>query len=309
MSDVLKILLKQVYKVSDEKLAEILEISDAKDQADAILNLDKERVLKFKEAETKAFDKGHQKAKGETLADFEKGIREKYGIADDALQGEALIEAAVTNAVEKAVGKKGSNLSDDAVKAHPLYVQLQEDHKKALKAADTEWKNKYDQREAEYGKTERHGKAIKEANTRLDSLNPILPKSATVASTIKNGFEKEVKEYDYDFQDGVIVVKTADGKVLEDQHGNRVSFDDHINGIASKYFEFAESTDRGNGGNSNDGGNQGGNGGNTGGKTINGHAIPKNEDELAAILDNREISSADKTALNQAFLASQKAPA
>lgn len=292
MSEVLKAVLKTVYGITDERAAGILTKPDEEQTAE-ILQLNQERVAKYKQAETTAFDNGHKKGKGESLTDFEKTIRDKYSITDEALKGDQLIETIVQNQAAAAPGKKGGQLSDDDIKAHPLYIQLQEQSKKEVSATNKQWEEKYNGRETELEKAQRISKAKQLAIDKLEALNPILPAKAEVANNLKNLYNAEFEKFDYDFQDGVIVVK-KDGKVYEDAHGNRISFDEVVTGIAGNYFEFAAASKRDSAGNDN-----------SGGTGAAGALTKKTKDELAKMIDDPSITPADKRAAMDAYKAQQ----
>lgn len=295
MSDVLKAVLKTVYGYTDEQVAGTLAKTDA-EQTSEILALDANRVTKFKSAQTEAFDNGHKKGKGETLSVREKELRTKYEIDDETLTGDSLIETIVSKkAGASGTGSKGK-LTDDEIKAHPLYVALQEQAKKDVTAKEKEWQEKYDGYESKIQKEGRLSKAKAEAEKLLTTLNPVLPKNADVAANLKNLFASQLEGYDYDFQDGVIVV-TKDGKVVEDKHGKRVGFDEIVKDISSKFFEFAESTPRENAGNENKQGNEGAPG--TGKKFAN-------LTELNAYIDDPAVKAEDKTAAFAAFKEANK---
>lgn len=295
MSDVLKAVLKTVYGYTDEQVAGTLAKTDA-EQTSEILALDANRVTKFKTAQTEAFDNGHKKGKGETLSVREKELRTKYEIDDETLTGDSLIETIVSKkAGASGTGAKGK-LTDDEIKAHPLYVALQEQAKKDVTAKEKEWQEKYDGYESKIQREGRLSKAKAEAEKLLTTLNPVLPKNADVAANLKNLFASQLEGYDYDFQDGVIVV-TKDGKVVEDKHGKRVGFDEIVKDISSKFFEFAESTPRENAGNENKQGNEGAPG--TGKKFAT-------LAELNTYIDDSSVSVADKTAAMAAFKEANK---
>lgn len=294
MSDVLKAVLKTVFGSTDEQIAGILAKPDEEQTAE-ILEIDRSRVAAFKDKETKAFDNGHKKGKGETLTEREKELRSKFEIDDDTLTGDNLIEQIVLKKSGSGSGGK-TKLTDDEIKAHPLYIALQEQAKKDVKAKETEWETKYNAYESNIARNERLGKAKAQAETILNGMNPILPKNADVASNLKNLFGSQLEDYDYDFQEGVIVVK-KDGKVVEDAHGKRVNFEDIVKNISGKFFEFAESTERGNAGNDNRKGNEGAPGN---GKKFETLA------ELNAYLDDASVPLADKNAAHEAFSKSGK---
>lgn len=308
MNDVLKNLLKAVYGLSDEKAEAILAMEDA-EQTTAILELDKVRVAKFKDLETKAHDKGHQKAKAEELKKIEAKMRSKYGIDDEALEGDDLLDAIDAKIEEaKAKGSKSKDLTEDAIKTHPVYVNAMKAASKAVIEKEAEWQKKFEERETTYGRSERQANAKAYARKMLDELNPVLPKNSTVANNLLELYAKKFEQFDYDFQDdGDAIIKTGDdySKPYEDAHGKPVSFKEMTKQFASEFFEFAEATDRSSAANKTDTSKQKlpGTAATAG---ISGKwAVPKTLAEASDIINNKEIPPAEKGALLEVYNSAQ----
>ena len=101
--------------------------------------------------------------------------------------------------------------------------------------------------------------SVKEAaDAALQALNPVLPKNAKAAATIKNQFYNELKGFTYEKQaDGSFVIKDAEGNVKSDAHGHNLTLDALVKQTSENYFDFAENNGGQNAGNQN-GGQHGG---------------------------------------------------
>ena len=105
MKDILFGYASKTLNVDTDRLAEILLkkaddgtlTDEANDNAlTELLKLDAERVGKMKPDTKGIFDNGHKKGLKEGAEQWESKVRESFGITDDTIQGDALIEAAKT---------------------------------------------------------------------------------------------------------------------------------------------------------------------------------------------------------------------
>ena len=253
---ILKGLLSKAYKMDDGKIAELFDAENATDEsiAAALLAEDTQRVslLKKQNADNKdSFNQGYAKATKEQRAAFEKEIKEAFELDSDTT-GIDLINEVIT-AKAPAGGKGAAEITDDDVKKHTVYQTMERNFKKQLKEANDAHTAKVEELEKGFKRNETFYGVREKADAFLAALKPILPKSANVATTIKNQFFNELKGYDYEQQaDGSLIV-TKDGKVLEDAHGHTKSFEDVVKGLASNYFEFEANNGGANAGNENNG--------------------------------------------------------
>lgn len=295
-------LLSRAYKMDDGKIAELLQDGENITEETvlaALLTEDSTRVTALKKASdtTGKFQEGYAKAKKEERANFEKEIREKYGIESETTGTELIDELITTKAGEQGGGKKGE-VTEDEVKKHPVYQNLETRYKKDLKAKDTEWETKLNEVEGRF-KAETTFKTIESrALATLDGLKPVLPGNPEVAANQKRWFVQALKDYQFDIQDGDRVVVMKDGKVVEDGHGNSVDFGDLVKQKASKFFEFQKNNGGGNAGNSNQ---QQSGGGAGSGDYPTGVTKPKNMDELSVIMRNNEIPLADRQKVMEVY--------
>lgn len=198
-----------------------------------VLDLDVKRIAGIKPDTKKYFDDGYKKASSEILNKRDKELQEKFGIKSDKI-GVDLINEIISEQVKKS----GADLNDEAVKKHPLFIstvdKLQKEKEEAIQA-ESEKLNSF---QTELKRKETFGIVAKNAIKYLDSLNPILYDDAALAENQKSiVIEKLQSNYEYDIQgDKTIVLK--DGKVLEDDHGNRIPFEKVVKSISDKYFKY-----------------------------------------------------------------------
>lgn len=293
----LRALLGKGYKMPKTEIDKLLsEETTDEDGETQVIEGDVTRIGKLtqpKKGET--FQDGYKKAKAEVLTQLEDQVKEKFEIESDAT-GVELIEFIVT---EKGKGAgKPKDLTDDDVRKHPVYQTLEKGHKAALKAKDTEWQTKYDEREATFKKGETFSTVSSYALAKLAKMNPVIPGSPTIAQNLQKSFLEGLKQYDYEVQDNGnrIVMLTKDGKVADDGHGHSLEFDAFLQGHAAGYYEMKANNGGSNGGNGNPDKEKGGAGGSGGGAPAYPAGIvkPKTFDEVMAIVNNQDIPVADR---------------
>ena len=258
----------------------------------AILQKDADRVKAIKEGlgidpqkEKDLRDEGYRRAEKEIMTNFEKSVREEYGIESEA-QGVELIKAVVQKSVQ---GVKGGELTDDKVKAHPLYTQLEKRMNDELAKLKTDHQSQIDNMKAEHEKEGTLSKVKGIAKTMLASFNPLIAENTVVAANRETDFLEKFAGYDYQFDDkgNVSLIIDKDGKRLENAQGHAVKFNDFVKEKADLYYEYKKQDQKGdpNGG-TNDGQNPP-----AGGSKFN---IPKSEEEYYQKLG--ELSSSEDRA-------------
>lgn len=310
VSKLLKGILANAYKKADGEIDELLNSSDENAQEtilSTILSWDKERIDKAK-TPPKGQSGAEQYARGkkETMEALEKTIREQYELEGDEtkdLTGMDLINHVVTSKV-KTAGKPPAMTEDD-VRKHPVFVNAEKAHKKALKDQETEWQGKVTGLET----AQKRAGTLATVGTRAwdaaMALNPAIPKTQAVADTTKANFLKEFEAFDYDIQpDGKTILLMKDGKVHTDAHGHNVTLDDFTKATAAKYYEFAANNGGGspnNGGAGGAGGGAAGAGGAGGKQYPAGVVKPKTEAELFALLNNETIKVEDRLIISETW--------
>lgn len=286
-------------------LFDIKEDETGEIKADALKTLlDKSavRVASFKEAETKAHDKGYSKAKAESITKFETELKEKYAIASDK-QGAELIEFLVS---EKIKGQ-GGELDEEKIKRSPIYLNTVEKLNKEKELAVKAESDKFNELNTKIQKESTFKTIAEQAKAVLDELKPILPTGQTPEGKSKAEIQVQRflnqlgSEYGFEMIDGNLLV-TKDGKVLEDAHSNRIPLKDLVKKHASELWDFQEGEQRSGTGNSNNGGGAGA--GASGSKKYSGPA-PKDAAEYSSMIA-KATTLEEKQGIMEAFESAQK---
>lgn len=267
LKEFLSTFLGKTYNLPEEKVAELLnsEGTEVKPEAiETLLQLDVAKVAKIK---SENFENGLKKATKEVMTDFEKKVKEKYGITSEK-QGDELIEEIV-----KAKAGKPGTLEEDKVKAHPLYIKLQDESAKAVQAKEAEWKGKYETFEKTVSKKETFSEILKRANPLLEKFD--LPKVQALKEAQLKLLTDELNKFEFQKNENDFVILDESGKVVEDGHGNRTNLENLVQSIAAKYWPKLEGKPRSGSGATNDTGDNGQSGNQWKGK------VPTNDDEFS----------------------------
>lgn len=290
---ILKGLLSKAYKMDDGKINELFDAEGA--TTESILknleDLDVQRVasLKKQNADNKdSFNQGYAKATKEQRTKFEEEIKAELGI-ESASTGIDLVKEIIA---AQGGENKGTQLTDDDVKKHPIYQQMERTFKKQLKDANDEHTAKVQELEQNFAANETFYGVRDKATTLLNGLNPIISKNAKVAGTIQSQFLNELKGYGYEKQADGSYLPTKDGKVITDAHGHTVTLDELVKNVAENYYEFQANNGGQNAGNQNQGGQQGGAGA---AKTF------KSDKEAADYANDASVPIADRMAAVKAY--------
>jgi len=254
MPDVLKDFAVKSLNLTDEQFAEIVYSDDKgtvkEDAIQRLLALDAERIKNAKsiakERETELHDKGYKKAQAESLIKFEGSLKEQFGV-ESTSQGIDLVKEIIAKI------SKDTNLDDDKVKLHPLYLQLERKVGTdfVAKAEFEKVKGEFDGYKSQVEKDKVNSIVINDALRDFRSLKPVLSKDPSKALNQEQRFLNELKSFEYEVQsDGNHVVK-IDGKRLENAQGHPVLFRDFVKQRAELQFDFELQGTKGNGGNDN----------------------------------------------------------
>jgi hypothetical protein len=293
-SKLLRSLLGKAYKMPSSEIDTLLDDQTTDDAGlSQLTELDKTRIIEIKKSNNgKSYEDGIKKGKTEALADYEKALRETYGVEGE-VTGNELIDAIIT-----AKAKPGAKeITEDDVKKHPVYQSAEKAHKQALKQVTTEWETKLNEREAQYKKGETFNTVASKALAKLTAMNPVMPANAKVAANLQKAFLDGLKEFDYELQDnGNRIVLLKDGKVVDDGHGHSLEFDKYVEDHAAGFYEFKANNGGGNAGNGNPDKDKAGAGGAGGGAPAYPAGIvkPKTWDEVMVIVNNTEIPAGDR---------------
>ena len=303
MKTIITGLLSKAYNFDNGKIAELFkdgetELSEQQQTEilNKILEIDAQRVENIKKSVDKkdAFQDGFKKAKSEVLTDFEKGLKEKFGIESDKT-GLELVEEVVS---KKSEGSQGGDITEDAIKRSKVFQDMESNLKKQITTVKTEYETKINEIQDGYKAEQTFSNVSQKALQIFNGLNPILPQNKTVADNQVKFFVNTLKDFKFDVQDERIVVMDKDGKVIEDGHGNSRSFEDIVKETASGLFEFK----------ANNGGSGSGNGGQGPGGSGSSYAgnVPKTFEELEKVMSDTSISIEDRSNIMAEYEKAQK---
>lgn len=304
----LRALLGKAYKIPKTEIDRIL--SDNTDDAAGeteVLEKDTTRVEVLKTPKRgSTFQDGYAKGKKESLETFEKELAEHFQIDPETLAEE---NRTGLNLVENIIAAKaktgGSNLTEDQIKASPVYQKAEQGWKKQVKEANDQWKAKYDQLESGHKKAAVFQTVSGKVLNILKEMNPVLPTDAKVANTWQNNFVNSFKDYDFELQDDGRIVAMKDGKVIEDGHGATIDFETLVKGRAPEYFEFKANNGGANAGNGKPG--EGGSGSGSGKQYPAGITKPKTFDDYAKIVSDTNIKLEDRQIVREVWEQEQAA--
>ena len=303
MKTIITGLLSKAYNFDNGKIAELFkdgetELSEQQQTEilNKILEIDAQRVENIKKSVDKkdAFQDGFKKAKSEVLTDFEKGLKEKFGVESDKT-GLELVEELVS---KKSEGGQGGDLTEDAIKRSKVFQDMESNLKKQVTTVKTEYETKINEIQDGYKAEKTFSNVSQKALQIFNGLNPILPQNKTVADNQVKFFVNTLKDFKFDVQDERIVVMDKDGKVIEDGHGNSRSFEDIVKETASGLFEFK--ANNGGSGSGNGGQGQGGSGSSYAGN------VPKTFEELEKVMSDTSISIEDRSNIMAEYEKAQK---
>ena len=303
MKTIITGLLSKAYNFDNGKIAELFkdgetELSEdqQKEILQKLLDEDAKRVEAIKKSVDKkdAFQDGFKKAKSEVFKDFEKELKEKFGLESDKM-GLELVEELVS---KKSEGGQGGDLTEDAIKRSKVFQDMESNLKKQITTVKTEYETKINEIQDGYKAEQTFSNVSQKALQIFNGLNPILPQNKTVADNQVKIFVNSLKDFKFDVQDERIVVMDKDGKVLEDGHGNSRSFEDIVKETASGLFEF-----RANNGGSGSGNGRQGQGGS--GSSYAG-SVPKTFEELEKVMSDTSISIEDRSNIMADYEKAQK---
>lgn len=301
MSKILAILLEhgKALNIPDEKLEKLKTAIENKEDGDineseiqSILGEGLRSKLDVvsrnaEVAKNKAKDDAYKAAERKVKGEIETLIKTTSGLSD--LQSETL-EDLVSEAFGKLTtsgGKgKGGDLTDQAVKTHPLYIQLEKAKQDELKRLKEEYDTKISEIQdgVEFEKTFSEVSVL--ALKHFDALNPVLSSDETKAKNQrKMVVDMLSSEYKFKKVDDTVIILDKDGNVVEDQYKNKMSLEALVKQKTEPFFDFKKAEERKspNGGNAGGNGNQGAPGLKYTGK------LPTNKQELASMVLDEKI--------------------
>jgi len=249
--------LSKTYKMDEAAVAELLESDETKLKADALdklLNKDATRVTEL--TSTKTFDNGYKKGQKEALDKLEKELKEEHDITSTKVGKELIAE------IIAAKIPTGDSLTEEQVKKHKTYLDLQESAAKQVKEAVKAKQAELDDFKKGLESKETLQVVKQKALAKFEALNPILSADAGKASKQKELFLKQFESGKYRVEGDRIILLSDDGTDKTDAHGQRIDFEAHVAELAGNYYDFKKAESRSSAGNEN------GNGGGSGNKVV-----------------------------------------
>jgi hypothetical protein len=220
------------------------------DYTELLLEADKARIQKLKDERTTYHDNGYKEAEKKFKSHAEETFKKLTGYTGAEDNFEAMFQAWHKEETKRLAQKK--EVTEDDIKRHPLYVKLESET--ILKAEYDKLQKSFDEFKTEKQRSEVMGVVTGRAWDVVAQKNPILSENQTVAENRKRDFLAKFSGYDYDLQEGKIIV-LKDEKRLEDEHGNLLPFESFVMDLANLNFDFRAQDDKGNAGNRKPGGN------------------------------------------------------
>lgn len=236
------------FNLSEDEAKALLIVDDQlrEDAVDVILEKDKERIKKLRDEREKKYNDGYQTAEKKFKSHAEEVFKKKTGYNGAEDNFEAMFDAWFAQQKEQLKAKR--EVTEDDIKKHPLFIDLE---------TKTIAKEKYDELQKSFDefKTQSQRKAVMDTVTGrawdvVAARNPILSENPLVAENRKRDFLAKFSSFDYELQDGRIIV-LRDGKRMEDAHGNLKTFEAFTVELAEQNFDFRAQDDKGNAGNRN----------------------------------------------------------
>jgi len=266
--DLLTGLLTKAYNKTSEEISELLytkpedsdEVILREDALDLVLGLDEKRVERLKssiEPDKETLRQINDRALVAIAEDFEKKLKAKYGVKSSS-KGLDLVQEIIDQVSE-------CDISDEKVKQHPLYLELE-----GLKSKEDyeTLRKEYDDFKSNQDRLTRFSKVETNILSIFSELNPIESQNPTVARNHRADLLRKFEPYDYELKDDGNHLIIQNGNRIEDKHGNPVKFYDFTKSLISDNYDLAKGDDRGNAGNTG--------GGNSPGANVD---VPKDEKE------------------------------
>ena len=238
---------------------------------------DAERITKL------SADKDNQYKRGlkEGALKLEKALKEKYEVDSDLIGVELL-----DHVIEMKLADVKGAAPEDVLK-HPDVIRILNEKEtekgKALRAKDKEKEEALKSIRSEIENENLFKEVESSALAEFDNLHPILPGDAKKAKALKDILIGELKKNKYQKTGDNFIVLKDDTNPLHNEHGYPVTFQEHIKGVAERYFDFKKAEDRSSSGN----------------KPVNGNGAanvrkPKDEAEYQSMMKDSNFTSQQK---------------
>lgn len=241
--EVLTGFLSTNFKLDDEGVTALKEADGSfkDDTNDKLTELHAARVATLRGDVEKLKSDRYSQGKREALEGLEKELRDEFGVKETDKRGKELVKAIIAASVNA-----NGTIDENKVKAHPLYIKLEEQVTAFPKTLEEKLKAKEDELTTGFKAERNTARIIDRALTRFKGMNPILPKNPEVARAQMTLLENYLKGHKFDIveKDGditdIIPLKADGSGRLEDSIGHHVSFDSLVEAGAKRFYEFHE---------------------------------------------------------------------
>lgn len=242
--EVLQGFLSKTLGVTNEEIAGLYNEAGELTDVSLLLEKDSQRVQKFKTEKDNQFKAGEKKS----AQKFENHLKEKYGVESDLI-GIDLIDHVFETKTAELQEKLTKKINPDDIEKHPAFIAKRAEWEKSWKEKENKLIEDHKAEKEEWNRKQTLAQIAKIALQDVES-NFILPENAARAAALKDVLVRELSSENYLIQeDGSIRILDKDNKAKEDVHGNMISFKEHIEQLASKFFDKKQAQARGNAGN------------------------------------------------------------
>lgn len=287
-------LAKTLNKSTDDIKSIILKPDSAElndDALDKVLSLDTERITAInnrnKTDKESQFKRGYKEASEKWTRD----VRDGFGLDADVTD-EELLEKAKTKI--GAGSKGGGEITDDKVKAHPVYLALQKEKRDKEKELNDGWQKKLDDQSGEFNKKATRGTVKTRTIELAKALKPKLSEDPAKAERQLEQIFLRLETEGYEFEpDGDDFIVKKGGENATDSHNNLVRFADLVKQATTSLYDLdaTKKTDTGNGKDNF-------------GKKWDHLNVPSTKAEFDEAI-KKAASPEERTALSKAFLATE----
>lgn len=292
LKEVLEGVLVKAHGFTAEEVSSLFsDDGTAKEEAlDSVLNRVAEKVKKDRDQQKLLRDQQLMRGRRESAERLEKFLKaEGVDLGDLTFESDEAFEK-VREAIK---GPKAAPAATDenAIKSSDIFKKRERELLKALDDLKAEHTSKWSERDAKDQRDRTLSVVKDKAKTILDGLKPVLSQDPERARTQLGFFFAELEKQGYDIDGDQIIVKDAEGKRIETDHGNPQRFEDFVKSTASRMYDFQVSEQKSNAGNVAAGTK--GQGAGAGKKPANRRELAA---ELASIADNTSLKSEEKLA-------------
>lgn len=241
-------LLSTSYKLDEQGVASLKEEDGSfKDDADQhLIKLDADRVATLRGDIDRIKSERYSQGQREYAEKLERELKEEFGIKTTDAKGKELVKAIIAAKLQGA-----TPLTEEQVKAHPLFLKLEEEYSKLPKTIEEREKAVEERLRAEWKAERDLSTVLNRAHQVFKGMNPILSKDEAKAAAQMSLLDNYLKGHKYDLvvdKDGqvtdVVVLKADGSGRLEDAHGHPVKFEALVKEGASKFYDFSEDEGR-----------------------------------------------------------------